>query len=241
MEGTNDVAHRVTRPTIVFNLEQMAQKAIAAGVVPVLASVIPRGPGVLQDPDNVKTQRLANDIRNAAAAAGIPFADPYFDLIGIPNLFQDYYANALHPNSAGYNLLADSFINPTIAGLDLDLSLCSQVPPGPCVASSTVLCLNQGRFRLETHWEFPNGQMGQGQALPQTDDTGAFFWNNPENVEMIVKVLDGRHNNGFFWVFYGALSNVEYTLVVTDTTDGRCREYFNPQDNFASVGDTMAF
>ena len=227
MEGTNDIARAVNRVTIRQNLELMVQKALDAGVIPVLASVIPRGPGVNQDPGNVITQALAVDLQNSASAAGVPFADPFFDFIGIPNLFQRFYANDLHPNSAGYGKLADSFLGPSITALDTVPTLCSQVPTGPCVASSTVLCLNQGRFRLETHWEFPNGQMGLGQAVPQTDDTGAFFWNNPENIEMIVKVLDGRHNNGFFWVFYGALSDVEYTLVVTDTETGQCREYLN--------------
>jgi hypothetical protein len=54
-------------------------------------------------------------------------------------------------------------------------------------------------------------------------------------------VLDGRGVNGSFWFFYGALSNVEYTLTVTDTTTGAVRTYRNPVGNFASVGDTGAF
>ncbi len=244
MEGTNDIAHRVSRPTIRFNLGVMVQKALDEDIVPVLSSVIPRGPGVIQDPDNVKTERLAMELRQDAAAAGITFADPFFDMIDIPNLFQTYYYNALHPNAAGYGLLRDTFENPAITALDIDLtpSLCSQVPPGPCVASETVLCLNGDRFRLESEWMGSQpGQMGVGQAVPQTDDTGAFYWNDPENIELLVKVLDGRSYNGFFWVFYGALSNVEYTLVITDTETGDCREYFNPFGTFASVGDTTAF
>ena len=243
MEGTNDIAHRVSRPTIRFNLEQMVQKALDAGIVPLLSSVIPRGPGVIQDPNNVKTELLAIELRQDAQAAGIPFADPFFDLINIPNLFQTYYSDALHPNAAGYGLLVDTFENPAITALDMDITpaLCAQVPPGPCVASDTVLCLTQGRFRVESQWDGGNGRMGVGHAVPQTDDTGAFFWTHLENIEVIVKVLDGRNNNGHFWVFYGALSNLEYSLVVTDTQTGDCKEYFNPQGNFASVGDTAAF
>ena len=59
-------------------------------------------------------------------------------------------------------------------------------------------------------------------------------------VELMIKVLDGRGSTGFFWVFYGALSNVEYTLTVTDTETGRSKSYFNPLRTFASVGDTEA-
>ena len=39
----------------------------------------------------------------------------------------------------------------------------------------------------------------------------------------------------------GALSNVEYTLTVTDTVTGAQRQYHNPSGRFASVGDPVAF
>jgi hypothetical protein len=42
-------------------------------------------------------------------------------------------------------------------------------------------------------------------------------------------------------VFYGALSNVEYTITVTDTSTGKTRTYFNPSGQLASVADTAAF
>jgi hypothetical protein len=42
-------------------------------------------------------------------------------------------------------------------------------------------------------------------------------------------------------VFYGSLTNVAFTLTVTDTATGRSRVYENPQGHFASSGDTAAF
>jgi len=48
-------------------------------------------------------------------------------------------------------------------------------------------------------------------------------------------------SNGKFWVFYGALSSVEYTIRVTDTVTGKVKAYTNPKGQFASVGDTEAF
>jgi hypothetical protein len=62
----------------------------------------------------------------------------------------------------------------------------------------------------------------------------------PRRVEVVVKVLDGRAINGHFWVFYGSLSNVEFTLQVTDVVTGESRIYFNPLGTFASVGDIEA-
>jgi hypothetical protein len=72
-------------------------------------------------------------------------------------------------------------------------------------------------------------------------DTGYFWFFNPDNVEVVLKVLDGRPVNGKFWVFYGALSTVEYTLTVTDTETGQVRTFTNPAGRLASVAETSAF
>jgi hypothetical protein len=57
----------------------------------------------------------------------------------------------------------------------------------------------------------------------------------------VIKVVDGRAVNGHYWVFYGALSDVEYTITVTDEATGLQKVYFNPSGNQASVADTAAF
>jgi ELWxxDGT repeat protein len=113
--------------------------------------------------------------------------------------------------------------------------------PAGCQPSAANLCLNGGRFKVEVSWRTPDGRTGAGQAVGLSADTGYFWFFDPANVETVVKVLDGRSLNGHFWVFYGALSNVEYTLTVTDTQSGLVRHYFNPVGQFGSVGDTQAF
>ena len=60
-----------------------------------------------------------------------------------------------------------------------------------------------------------------------SDDSGLFFFFNEDNVEMLVKVLDGCGITGRFWVFAAATTNVEYTLRVTDTDTGTTKSYFN--------------
>ena len=111
----------------------------------------------------------------------------------------------------------------------------------PC-DSDTTLCLLGKRFRIETEWQAPNigAGRGLGRAISLTEDTGYFWFFSPENVEVVVKVLDGRGITGKYWVFFGALSNVEYVVRVTDTETGNTREYFNPSGLLASVGDTGA-
>ncbi len=112
--------------------------------------------------------------------------------------------------------------------------------PG-CVPGNTRLCLANGRFQVEIAWQDFGGHTGVGHTIPLTADTGAFWFFDPANVEVIVKVLDARGLNDAFWVFYGALSNVQYSLTVTDTATGLTRRYDNPAGQLASVGDTNGF
>ena len=111
-----------------------------------------------------------------------------------------------------------------------------------CVADALTQCLNGGRFQVRVHWDALHlGTSGEGQAVPITTDTGYFWFFSANNIELVIKVLDGRAVNGKFWVFYGALSNVQYTITITDTVTGTVKKYFNPQDTQASVSDTSAF
>ncbi len=109
----------------------------------------------------------------------------------------------------------------------------------PCVAGSKTLCLNGNRFKVEV--AFVGDPGGDGQTHPLTTDTGAFWFFQASNLELMVKVLDGRTINGHFWVFFGALSDVEYTISVTDTETGAVQTYHNPLHTNASAADLAAF
>ena len=113
--------------------------------------------------------------------------------------------------------------------------------PGSCQPSFNTLCLSGGRFRVEALWRDFQGNQGVGHAVPLTGDTGTFWFFDPSNVEVLLKVLDGRGLNDHFWVFFGALSSVEYSLTVTDTQTGFSRRYSNPSGQLASAGDTEGF
>jgi len=111
----------------------------------------------------------------------------------------------------------------------------------PCSGGPGALCLAGNRFRATVSWQTPDGRSGSGEAVPLSDDTGYFWFFSSANVELVVKVLDGRAVNGHFWVFYGALSNVAYTITVTDTQTGSAKPYVNPQGTLASAADIEAF
>jgi|GEM_PF-1227057 len=122
---------------------------------------------------------------------------------------------------------------------------------GSCVPGPTTLCLLDGRFQVEVEWENPRppGDRGVGTVVPTAgaevsageDSTGIFWFFTPENLELVVKVLDGRVVNGRFWVFYGALTDVGYRITVTDTVGDVARTYENEPFNLCGDADVQAF
>jgi PKD repeat protein len=90
-----------------------------------------------------------------------------------------------------------------------------------------------------------NDQTGPGFALPQTDISGYFslpaLTRNPDNPEIFVKIVDGNFLNGHYWVFYGGLTDLEYTLTVRDELTGASKDYLKPAGSAAGGFDTSAF
>jgi len=116
---------------------------------------------------------------------------------------------------------------------------------GPCRVDDSFLCLRDGRFEARVHWANPDvpDDFGSGVAIPVaiSDESGLFWFFDSENVELVVKVLDGRVLNGKYWVFYGALSDVEYWITVRDTVGGLNRTYHNPPRQLGGQRDLEAF
>ncbi len=116
---------------------------------------------------------------------------------------------------------------------------------GACRTGGQYLCLSEGRFEIQAHWKnhLEEGVFGAATAVPidVSDESGMFWFFNSTNIELVVKTLDGRPINGHYWVFFGALSNVEYWVTVRDTESGGRRTYHNPPAENCGQSDTMAF
>lgn len=112
---------------------------------------------------------------------------------------------------------------------------------GGCLDRPGLLRLGGGRFLVEVDWRTPDGGTGIGQPRALADDTGAFWFFWPENLELMVKVLDGRGLNGAFWVFYATLTDVAFDLKVTDVQTGVTQVYSKPQGRMESRADVNAF
>ena len=110
---------------------------------------------------------------------------------------------------------------------------------GTCVASTTTLCTLSKRFAITVDWRNQyNGASGVGKQKTLSNLTGAFLFDDPANLEILIKTLEFPDK---ILVIYGSLSNFEYTIHVTDTSNGRSKNYFNPAGTFCGALDQTTF
>jgi hypothetical protein len=129
--------------------------------------------------------------------------------------------------------------------VDVSASSCADPihwPPGSADAGAPRLCLNGGRFAVTAEWTTRTGGHGFGFPLPLTRESGAFWFFDDQNLELMVKVLDGCAVNGKWWVFTAGLTDVHVILRVHDLTTGAERSYERPLGTlFTPIADVNAF
>ena len=118
-----------------------------------------------------------------------------------------------------------------------------QIAVSTCTPDTHTLCLNDGRFSVTANFQqTPEGPSVPATAIPLTNDTGYFWFFEPTNVEMVVKVLTGCPVNDEYWVFAGGLTNVGVDWRVTNTVTGASKNYSNAAGTpFQPVQDSSAF
>ena len=114
-------------------------------------------------------------------------------------------------------------------------------PPAPRMP--TRFASNAGRFAVSADFKpTPEGPSSPATAVPLTGDTGYFWFFDPVNIELVVKVLDACPVNQHHWVFAGGLTNVGVELKVTDTLTGDVQDYSNSAGSpFQPIQDSSAF
>ncbi len=134
---------------------------------------------------------------------------------------QDFAASVVLPRSA----------SSSVASVSAAAASCR---PGP-----TTLCLLKNRFAVQVDWRNPgNGTSGQGGAAALSNLTGTFTFGDRSNVELMVKLIDFGNRIALFW---GALSDLDYTLKVTDTTTGAVKTYRSTAGRLCGGLDNNAF
>ena len=168
-------------------------------------------------------------------------APPFGDILAFPCAGQPVVANA----APGGELEAWNDGPRALARLDLD-------PREACTPNPATLCVDDqpGDRRFEATVFFSTTQGNQptgfGTAIPLSSvgvPSGGIFWfTNPENPEMLLKVLNGCAFNGHYWVFYAAGTNFALEVEVTDTVTGSTWLSLNPDRRQAPpIGDIVAF
>jgi hypothetical protein len=111
-----------------------------------------------------------------------------------------------------------------------------------CTPAEDRLCLLGGRFSVEVDYQLAGGQAGRARvAAPHTSNSGLFYYTNPNNWELLLKVLDGCALNDRFWVLFAATTNQGFTVTVSDHQSGAQVSYQNPIGHPAdAVTDTQA-
>jgi len=110
---------------------------------------------------------------------------------------------------------------------------------GACSPSATTLCLGEDRFAITVDWRNQfSGASGTGAAGKLSRLTGSFSFDDPRNLEILIKVLEF---DGKVLVLWGSLSNFEYSIRVTDTATGAVRTFENPAGRFCGGLDDDAF
>ncbi|WP_417909722.1 SGNH/GDSL hydrolase family protein [Candidatus Electronema sp. PJ] len=100
MEGANDVVERLSPSATSFNLQNMAQKAKAAGAVPIMSTITPNSNSDFA-PENYNPE-----IVTAAANAGFTLVDTYSRVI---TEWKNINTDGLHPNARGAKMIAEGF------------------------------------------------------------------------------------------------------------------------------------
>lgn len=111
-----------------------------------------------------------------------------------------------------------------------------------CITGPNSLCLNGDRFQTFVEFETFDGTEGTGQVISQGDDSGLVYFFDEDNVEMVIKVLNGCADNGNYWVFASGVTNVGVDVTVVDTLTGD--EYTintNVGEAFPPTLDNQAF
>lgn len=106
------------------------------------------------------------------------------------------------------------------------------------------LCLNEGdRFKVQVSFRTQQGDTGRGQIIPLNRDSGLFTFFDPNNAEILIKVLNScplAINK--YWVFFAGTTNQQFTLTVTDTEADVVTYYEDPLGEVAeTVLDIRAF
>jgi virginiamycin B lyase len=104
------------------------------------------------------------------------------------------------------------------------------------------LCLRGGTYAVAASWTKPDGSSGTGHPMSMSDESGYFWFFEPGNVEVVVKLLDGCSLNEHAWFFGAGMTNLSVAITVRNVVTGETQNYSSPAGtSFVPIIDTTAF
>ena len=137
-------------------------------------------------------------------------------------------------NACGDTMIANAFAASVSAAAQAGRA---RAPRGGCKTTGDVLCLNN-RFEVTVDWKRSGGE-GRAEVATISGLAGAFDFGDGGDPELVVKITPNGKKN--FDVSYGALSNQQYTLTITDTSTKAVRTYENPAGSYCGGAEVPAF
>ncbi len=116
-------------------------------------------------------------------------------------------------------------------------------PAGTCQPDASTLCLQYSRFAVSVDWWTAAGRTGAASVVRVgSNESGLFWFFDPDSWEVLISVLEGCALNGHAWVFGASASDLGYTIRVTDTVTGLTKDYRNePGRPAPAITDQTAF
>jgi len=81
-------------------------------------------------------------------------------------------------------------------------------------ADTTVLPVADGRFEVSLRWTDRAGVAHDATAVRLSEESGQFWFFEPSNPEVTVKLVDGTGYNGHWWVFASSMTDLGLTLTI---------------------------
>ncbi|MCG3195269.1 MAG: hypothetical protein DIJKHBIC_04546 [Thermoanaerobaculia bacterium] len=112
--------------------------------------------------------------------------------------------------------------------------------PSLSFGSSKAMLLSKGRVKVTVWYRNQySGQTGDALTIPQGDGFGYFYFSDPGNPEVFVKVLDFGSTSPYL-LFYAGLTDFEYRVTYANLETGKSVTFTKPAGSLNGWGDNTS-
>jgi hypothetical protein len=111
-----------------------------------------------------------------------------------------------------------------------------------CMEDANTMCMVGGRYRITSYWvdQYAGGAMSTLHRTRMTDGTGAFWLNDSNNFEYMIRINTAT-DNGRAWIAIPTFTDVEFNVLVEDLVNGQSKSYHSAPGNRELIYDPSFF